>query len=97
MWTIYDAVAQDATAYTGVNENYYREPLFNDSHFVPEVVLENCSISDDKTSFLTYGVNGNTYYEVVVENVNGQVQVNSYVSGTYERPQTKILLQPINK
>ena len=68
--------------------------------FAPEQcakVLENTDIDDSHKEFLKYGVNGNTYYEIVVEEVNGEVRVNSYVSGTYVAPEIKIILQPINR
>lgn len=63
-----------------------------------ELILSNCSISDDRSSFLTYGPQGNTYYDILVERgSDGKVVVKSYISGTYEEPQKKITLQPINR
>ncbi|MBR3876309.1 MAG: hypothetical protein IKJ25_06005 [Clostridia bacterium] len=69
--------------------------LLNDGAFTPNIVLENCSLENHK--ILIYGISGNTYYDIVVENVNGQTVINTYVSGTYQKPQIKITLQPINK
>ena len=61
-------------------------------------LMENCSLSDDHNSVLKYGPFGNTYYDIVVErDKQGDVTVNFYQVGTYEKPQTKITLQPINR
>ena len=73
------------------------EPLTNDTEFNPILVLDNCSIDEKLDSFLTYGVSGNTYYDIVAEEQNGELIINKYLSGTYEKPQLKIILQPINK
>ena len=63
-----------------------------------DIVLENADISDNKLSFLTYGPFGNTYYDIVIEKDSyGNVKINSYISGTYEKPKTTIILQPINR
>ena len=62
------------------------------------VALGNCQISDDNKSFLTYGIHGNTYYDVVIErDSEGSPIVRTYITGTYEEPQIKIILQPINR
>ncbi|MBQ8884935.1 MAG: hypothetical protein IJY62_00975 [Clostridia bacterium] len=75
---------------------YRNESMTKDSNFTPIKVLENCNISDDHTSFLTYGIHGNTYYDIVAEEVDGEIVINQYVKGTYEKPQVKIILQPLN-
>ena len=68
------------------------------SFYEKKVLMENCSLSDDHNSVLKYGPFGNTYYDIVVErDKQGDVTVNFYQVGTYEKPQTKITLQPINR
>lgn len=63
-----------------------------------EIALEDCDLGDDRSNFLKYGLNGNTYYDVVIEeDEHGVIVVNSYVSGTYEEPQIKVVFQPINR
>ena len=73
----------------------YFDPLaqnYNDK----KLLLEDCSFEDNK--ILSYGINGNTYYDIVVEtDASGNIVVNQYVSGTYTKPQIKIQLQPINR
>lgn len=62
------------------------------------LILEDASLSDTYDSFLTYGRYGTTYYDIIAEeDGNGNVVFNSYITGTYEKPQTKIVLQPINR
>ena len=78
------------------NDLYVTEYAIRYSDFA-ECVQENISINDDYSSFLTYGVSGNVNYDMVLEEVNGEMVVKSYVSGTYEAPQVKIILQPINR
>lgn len=80
----------------GVNQCIgYFDPLaqnYNDK----KLLLDSCSFENNK--ILSYGINGNTYYDIVVEkDANGNIVVNQYVSGTYTKPQIKIQLQPINK
>lgn len=71
--------------------------ILNDPTYTSHLLIEDCSVSDDKLSILKYGINGNTYYDIVVEEINGEIVVNQYVKGTYEKPQIKIVLQPLNK
>ena len=80
-------------------ENFpYAEASIDELPDSAEKVLTNCRLSDDRSSFLTYGPQGNTYYDIVVERgADGEVMVKSYVSGTYEEPQKRITLQPINR
>lgn len=79
---------------TGENTLYPSKSSFCEK----KELMENCSLSDDHNSVLTYGPFGNTYYDIVVErNKQGEVAVNFYQVGTYEKPQIKITLQPINR
>ena len=71
--------------------------MTTNSAFTPIKILENCNISEDFTSFLTYGVAGNTYYDIVAEEEDGETVINQYVKGTYQKPQIKVILQPLNK
>lgn len=71
--------------------------ILDDKAYTSHLILEECSVSDDRKSILKYGINGNTYYDIVVEEVDGKIVVNQYVKGTYEKPQIKIILQPLNK
>ena len=62
------------------------------------VVNSNCSLSDDRNTLLTYGPFGNTYYEIGVElNDSGEPKVKLYKIGTYQKPQIKMVFQPINR
>ena len=61
------------------------------------MLIDDCEIDDDALTILKYGINGNTYYDIVVEEVDGEIIVNQYVRGTYEKPQIKVILQPLNK
>ena len=71
--------------------------LTEDCAFQPIKVLENCSLSDDYVSVLTYGVAGNTYYDIVAEEIDGEIVIKQYVKGTYQKPQIKVVLQPLNR
>ena len=63
-----------------------------------DVVLENCSLSDDYDAILTYGIHGDISYEVVVEEDDaGNARVKAYKSDEYVAPEIKIILQPINR
>ena len=62
-----------------------------------EVVRNDVSLDESYSNFVTYDVNGTTSYEIVVEEVDGELKVTPYVSGEYEAPITKIVLQPINR
>lgn len=75
-------------------EQQYYEFKFMDG---ATLVLPDVSLDPKRTSFLTYDVNGNTSYDIVVEDVDGELEINPYVTGTYEAPQKKIVLQPINR
>ena len=48
-------------------------------------------------SVLTYGVAGNTYYDIVAEEIDGEIVIKQYVKGTYQKPQIKVVLQPLNR
>lgn len=86
VWTSYDSSSKQWMTSGG---------LINDRAFTPKTVLKDCNLEDNK--ILVYGISGNTYYDIVVESVNGQIVINQYISGTYQNPRIKITLQPINK
>ncbi len=68
------------------------------NHYSSKKILDYFDKFDEaEESFLVYGINGNTYYEVVVEEVDGEIVVNKYIKGTYIKPQIKVVLQPLNK
>lgn len=94
----------NTTSWTGFDDsnglidvNPWSMTILDDKAYTFRLLIDNCSVSDDCNSILTYGVNGNTYYDIVVEEVDGEIVVNKYVKGTYTKPQIKILLQPLNK
>ena len=62
-----------------------------------ELVKSNVTINEKMNAFEKQGVNGTTYYDIVVEDVNGELKINTYESGTYEAPEIKVVLQPINR
>ena len=63
-----------------------------------DVVLENCSLSDDYDAVVTHKATGDISYEVVVEeDEDGNVEVKAYKSDEYVAPEVKIVLQPINR
>ena len=65
--------------------------------FVPHLLLENCQVSDNHKQFEQRGLSSYVYYDIVVERVDGEVSVRALVSGTYDRSQLTIVLQPINR
>lgn len=79
------------------DSDYDKEYLSDYESFAANLVLENCSIDGIKDAVMAYGIHGNTYYEIVAEEVNGEVVIKQYVKGTYQKPQIKIILQPLNK
>lgn len=74
-------------------------PVFDLKNICDEIVVNsNCSLSDDHNKLLTYGPFGNTYYEIGVEfNDSGEPKVKLYEVGTYQKPQIKMVFQPINR
>ena len=74
------------------NGGYYDEYY---SSLASIIVVEDCNLDNNK--ILTFGIDGNIYYDIVVEEVDGEVVVNKYISGTYIKEQIKIILQPLNK
>lgn len=63
-----------------------------------DVVLTNCSLSDEFDTLLTHGVHGDISYEVVVEeDEDGSAKVKAYKADEYVAPEIKIVLQPINR
>lgn len=97
IWDNFRNTAQQVTESTGYLYYGNDENILEDIAFIPHVVLKNCSLDVNKNAILKYGINGNTYYDIVVEEINGKIVVNQYVKGTYEKPQIKIVLQPLNK
>jgi hypothetical protein len=72
--------------------------LHNISNFSQsrQLLLEDIDIEDGK--LLRYGLNSNTHYEIIPEIENGQLVLNSYITGTYVAPPTiTITLQPVNR
>lgn len=95
-WDYFTTVFENAVSFEGQSAS--SEASISSLPDDAKKFLSDCSISDDHSSFLTYGPHGNTYYDVVVEyGENGEPIVNSYISGTYEEPQKQITLQPINR
>lgn len=94
-WDYFVKVMENAVQ---IDDNRFAEISIDTLPSSATKVLSNCRLSDDRSSFLTYGPQGNTYYDIVVERgSDGKVVVKSYISGTYEEPQKKITLQPINR
>ena len=88
-WSFYSDSLSDPPGSAGWSD-------FEDAEL--KIALEDCDLADNKDSFLKFGLHGNTYYDVVIEeDNNGNIVVNSYISGTYEKPPLKIVLQPINR
>ena len=65
--------------------------------FVPHLLLQDCQITLDNKHIEKVGLSGSVYYDIVVEKVDGEVSVRALVSGTYEKSQLTIVLQPINR
>lgn len=85
-WSVYDEETNTYKNAQGIN-------IMSDL----VLVRENISLDENYTNFVTYDVNGTTSYEIVVEEKDGELKVSSYVSGEYEAPIAKIVLQPINR
>ena len=95
VWAAFEQVAK---TYDGDYYDSYGKNFFSDYEgFTAISVLGNCSIDGVKDAVMAYGVNGNIYYDIVAEEVNGEVVIKQYVKGTYQKPQVKIILQPLNK
>ena len=74
---------------------YTSDSLIEVESFCEKKLLDECSIENN--AVLCYGINGNTYYDIIAEEVNGEIVIKQYVKGTYKKPQVKIILQPLNK
>ena len=79
----------DDTSWSYINSNSINYSDYNGIN----IVLDNCVLAGNV--FVVYGLNGNEYYEIYVEVVNGVLEVNSYLQGTYVGEQKTIILQPI--
>ena len=64
-----------------------------EDHYV--LLIENCVY--ENYAFLTYGINGNTYYDIIVEEIDSALSIKKYIAGTYTTPQIIIEFQPINR
>ena len=97
VWESYKTAAVIYDGHFSTDSGYDEKYLSDYESFTDNLVLENCSIDGIKDSVMAYGIHGNTYYEIVAEEVNGEIVINQYVKGTYQKPQVKIILQPLNK
>lgn len=77
------------------DNSLYKDNFFEDG--TREKILEDISISEDGMSLIKYGVNGNEYYEVIVEKINGEVKACAYKVGEYVAEPKIIIIQPINR
>jgi len=93
-WTINvtNSIIEFATSADGVGFNVRNENIFLDYIMVLEDVgMENGEI-------IRFGVDGNTTYDLILEEVNGELTLVPYVKGTYVAPPpTTITFQPINR
>ena len=64
---------------------------------VATVLESNVSLNEEMTSYLTFDLNGNTSYDLVIEEVNGVPTIKSYKTGTYTVEPKIVVLQPINR
>ena len=94
IWQAYKTAAVIYNGHFATDSGSY---LSDYESFTANLVLENCSIDGIKDAVMAYGVNGNTYYDIVAEKVNNEIVIKQYVKGTYQKPQVKIILQPLNK
>lgn len=95
---VWDAFEQSAMTYDEAQQaDVGKQSLDDYAGFEANLILSNCSLDCIENAILAYGVNGNTYYDIVAEEVNGEVVIKQYVKGTYQKPQVKITLQPLNK
>lgn len=95
IWTAFE---QSAKIYDEAWGDSVAKKLLDDyDGFSANLVLSSCSVDTTKDAVMAYGVNGNTYYDIVAEEVNGEIVIKQYVKGTYTKPQVKIILQPLNK
>jgi hypothetical protein len=61
-----------------------------------ETVISNVGIEQGKA--VQYGINSNTYYDIVAEVIDGSLEITAHESGTYIAPTvSSITLQPINR
>jgi hypothetical protein len=61
-----------------------------------KILLEDTGFENG--SLVKYGINGNTSYDLIPQNINGKWSLSAYISGTYiAPPPTTFTLQPINR
>jgi hypothetical protein len=72
---------------------------FKDNYAVSlsyETVISNVGIEQGKA--VQYGINSNTYYDIVAEVIDGSLEITAHESGAYIAPTvSSITLQPINR
>jgi hypothetical protein len=72
---------------------------FKDQYSIPlayETVITNVGIEQGQA--VRYGINSNTYYDIIAEVIDGSLQINAHESGTYVAPEvSSVTLQPINR
>ena len=62
-----------------------------------EVILENCQISSPDYDIVTYGVDGNVYWELFAEETSDGYKIVPHVEGTYFPENVgSIVLKPLN-
>jgi hypothetical protein len=83
--------------YSTISENWMAVRLRNENISVDyEMVLEDVGMESGE--LIQFGVNGNTTYDLILEEVNGELTLVPYVRGTYVAPPpTTITFQPINR
>jgi hypothetical protein len=88
----------DENGFNGKNYDYWTKSLFeNNSVFQRTIILENVALNENgKVTETT--LNGSVTYDIVLQRIDGEFALISYVSGTYiVPPSTTITLQPINR
>jgi hypothetical protein len=79
------------------NDDLLAAKLINENIFLDyELVLEDVGMENGE--IIRFGVDGNTTYDLILEEVNGELTLVPYVKGTYVAPPpTTITFQPINR
>jgi hypothetical protein len=86
--------------YLNFQNSYLNMPQwFKDQYSIPlayETVITNVGIEQGQA--VRYGINSNTYYDIIAEVIDGSLQINAHESGTYVAPEvSSVTLQPINR
>ena len=61
-----------------------------------ELLLDGVDIDSETGKLLTYGVNGNTYYDFALVEKDGEKKVEAFKDGTRTEETKTVVLQPIN-